>query len=383
MRSPQRVLIIAVLAQLLALLHNIEESESFSIKKEVLWTARSSFYPTKHMTNCPLFNSKLSQSGRDKNMSNHGPLPPRKRDMARAMLLRVLTPVTLLRASVTKLCDQSRLLTVRTILINTLLIGFMFKEVMPISLTPLPTQKAPVEVAYSRFMDYCEDKKNLQDQHIDDVQVEGSKITFRLVRAETRAQRASLRRMKQQKHNHVQQLPGTDDLTTESAYTQAMDGTNSELIHFLRKNDIPFRATATMKAVSKQGGDFPTTLAVVGGAFYLYKNGGFPSKNGKKTKAPVASISFDDIEGIDDAKHDVLELVDTLRNPEKYRLVGARAPTGLLLEGLPGTGKVSKRGGIPNLLISCYITFLTLFTHSVRPHRQLWPEPPHPWQTFL
>jgi cell division protease FtsH len=35
-----------------------------------------------------------------------------------------------------------------------------------------------------------------------------------------------------------------------------------------------------------------------------------------------------------------MELVDTLRNPEKYSLVGARAPTGLLLEGPPGTGKV-------------------------------------------
>jgi ATP-dependent Zn protease len=261
--------------------------------------------------------------------------------MARAVLLRVLAPVTLLRAGVTKFCDQSRLLTVRTMLINILLIGFLFKEIIP-SFTPVQSQKAPVEVAYSRFMDYCENKKNLQDEHIDNVQVEGSKITFRLLRAETRAQRASLGRMKQQKRNPVQQLSGTD-LTTESAYTQTMEGTNSELINFLRKNDIPFRATATMKIVSKQGGDFPTTLAVAGGAFYLYKNGGFTSsKNGKKAKAPVVPISFDDIEGIDEAKHDVLELVDTLRNPEKYSLVGARAPTGLLLEGLPGTGKVKE-----------------------------------------
>ena len=43
------------------------------------------------------------------------------------------------------------------------------------------------------------------------------------------------------------------------------------------------------------------------------------------------ATSFDDIEGIDNAKNDVMELVDTLRNPEKYSLVGARAPTGLLL----------------------------------------------------
>lgn len=41
--------------------------------------------------------------------------------------------------------------------------------------------------------------------------------------------------------------------------------------------------------------------------------------------------------GIDDAKHEVMELVDTLRFPDKYAVLGARAPTGLLLEGPPGT----------------------------------------------
>lgn len=51
--------------------------------------------------------------------------------------------------------------------------------------------------------------------------------------------------------------------------------------------------------------------------------------------------SFEDVQGVDDAKRDVMELVDTLRNPSKFRLVGARAPQGLLLEGPPGTGKTT------------------------------------------
>ena len=50
-------------------------------------------------------------------------------------------------------------------------------------------------------------------------------------------------------------------------------------------------------------------------------------------------VKFEDIEGIDDAKFEVMELVDTLRNPKKYEILGARAPTGLLLEGPPGTGE--------------------------------------------
>ena len=63
-----------------------------------------------------------------------------------------------------------------------------------------------------------------------------------------------------------------------------------------------------------------------------------------KLASPVGNLplaSFQDIQGIDDAKLEVMELVDTLRNPEKYAILGARAPTGLLLEGPPGTGKVS------------------------------------------
>ena len=47
-------------------------------------------------------------------------------------------------------------------------------------------------------------------------------------------------------------------------------------------------------------------------------------------------ISFEDIEGINDAKLNVMEFVDTLRNPAKYAILGARAPTGLLLVGPSG-----------------------------------------------
>ena len=50
-------------------------------------------------------------------------------------------------------------------------------------------------------------------------------------------------------------------------------------------------------------------------------------------------VKFEDIEGIDDAKFEVMELVDTLRNPKEYEILGARGPTGLLLEGPRGTGE--------------------------------------------
>ena len=51
------------------------------------------------------------------------------------------------------------------------------------------------------------------------------------------------------------------------------------------------------------------------------------------------STRFEDVEGIDNAKDELEELVDFLRNPERYAGTGARIPKGALLSGAPGTGK--------------------------------------------
>jgi cell division protease FtsH len=50
-------------------------------------------------------------------------------------------------------------------------------------------------------------------------------------------------------------------------------------------------------------------------------------------------VTFADVAGIDEAKQELSEVVDFLRDAEKYRRLGARVPHGVLLSGLPGTGK--------------------------------------------
>jgi cell division protease FtsH len=50
-------------------------------------------------------------------------------------------------------------------------------------------------------------------------------------------------------------------------------------------------------------------------------------------------VSFDDVAGQDEAKESLIELVDFLHHPEKYRKMGAKQPKGALLVGPPGTGK--------------------------------------------
>ena len=48
---------------------------------------------------------------------------------------------------------------------------------------------------------------------------------------------------------------------------------------------------------------------------------------------------FKDIAGLDELKEDIIKTVDILKNPEKYKKIGIKAPTGIMLEGPPGNGK--------------------------------------------
>jgi len=51
------------------------------------------------------------------------------------------------------------------------------------------------------------------------------------------------------------------------------------------------------------------------------------------------SVTFNDVAGVEDAKKELEEVVDFLKNPAKYRKIGARTPKGVLLLGPAGVGK--------------------------------------------
>lgn len=56
-------------------------------------------------------------------------------------------------------------------------------------------------------------------------------------------------------------------------------------------------------------------------------------------KASKSNVTFKDVKGLDEEIKEVSEIVDFIKNPRKYRALGAKVPKGILLDGEPGTGK--------------------------------------------
>jgi len=82
-------------------------------------------------------------------------------------------------------------------------------------------------------------------------------------------------------------------------------------------------------------------LLVVGVAMFKMTNGRVPALESKarEAEAIAAGVTFADVAGVDEAKEEVKEIVDFLKEPAKFAEIGGRIPKGVLLVGPPGTGK--------------------------------------------
>jgi len=126
----------------------------------------------------------------------------------------------------------------------------------------------------------------------------------------------------------------------------------SELSALLRSKSVQINAKPTTTGQSLLAElllGFGPTLLIVGLFVLLARRaasggamgalGNFGRSQARRVDPEKIRVTFDDVAGIDEAKRELSEIVDFLRNPDHYGRLGGRMPHGVLLSGAPGTGK--------------------------------------------
>jgi cell division protease FtsH len=127
----------------------------------------------------------------------------------------------------------------------------------------------------------------------------------------------------------------------------------SQLSALLQEKGVRINAESTASKESLIGElllGFGPTLLLVGLFVLLMRRaaraggglgglGAFGSSKARRVDPEKIRVTFADVAGIDEAKAELSEIVDFLRNPERYGRLGGRMPHGVLLSGAPGTGK--------------------------------------------
>lgn len=141
-----------------------------------------------------------------------------------------------------------------------------------------------------------------------------------------------------------------------------------ELAARLEKFDVPYTRVVQSTLLKDLMSWIVPTVVFFGLWFYLFR--GFADKQGVggflsigKSRARIyaqtdTGVTFADVAGVDEARHELEEVVDFLRHPQEYGRLGAHIPKGVLLVGPPGTGKtllakaVAGEAGVPFFSIS-------------------------------
>jgi cell division protease FtsH len=139
--------------------------------------------------------------------------------------------------------------------------------------------------------------------------------------------------------------------TGERFITLSPETDNTALIGELKKNKVQISATAPKGQnilVSLFINSFPVLLLIAVWVYFMRQmqgaGGGRGAMSFGKSRARLlgedqVNVTFNDVAGVEEAKEEVAEIVDFLRDPAKFQRLGGKIPRGVLMVGSPGTGK--------------------------------------------
>ena len=143
-------------------------------------------------------------------------------------------------------------------------------------------------------------------------------------------------------------LPGQPNRTYQQFTTERPTFASDDLLSELTAGGATVRATSLVQQrgfLTNLLISFAPFLLLIGFYAWMFRRqqgamGGLLGGGKQKRVDPeTVRVTFDDVAGIDEVEAEINEVVDFLKDPEKYRRLGARAPKGVLLAGAPGTGK--------------------------------------------
>ncbi|NNF77318.1 MAG: ATP-dependent metallopeptidase FtsH/Yme1/Tma family protein, partial [Rhizobiales bacterium] len=181
------------------------------------------------------------------------------------------------------------------------------------------------EIAYSEFL------KDVNAGKVREVTISGNNVTGTMEDG---------RAFKTYKPSDTQLVP---DLTSKGVKITAKP----------ESDDMPFLVQMLFSW-------FPFLLMIAVWIFFMRqmqggsgKAMGFGKSKAKLLTERHGRVTFEDVAGVDEAKEELVEVVDFLKEPEKYTKLGGKIPRGILLVGPPGTGKtmlskaVAGESGVP------------------------------------